>query len=86
MRCILVGECMVEFAPAGQAGLFRHSIAGDTFNTAWYLARHAPHLNVSYLTTVGRDKFSDRFLEQCDSAGIGRSHVARHPERPLGSM
>ena len=35
-RCIAIGECMVELAPA-QDGLYRVGYAGDTFNTAWYL-------------------------------------------------
>ena len=37
-RITVLGECMVELSPEGE-GLHRMGFAGDTFNTAVYLAR-----------------------------------------------
>lgn len=40
LRIACLGECMVEMAPAPEAqALFRLGAAGDSFNTAVYLAR-----------------------------------------------
>ena len=39
MRVLAIGECMAELAPSDTDGDFRLGFAGDTFNTAWYLAR-----------------------------------------------
>ncbi len=40
MRIACLGECTIEMAPAPEAhGLFRLGAAGDSFNTAVYLAR-----------------------------------------------
>lgn len=50
---------MAELAPAGQPRDFRLGFAGDTFNTAWYLARIATDIDVSYLTAVGDDVISE---------------------------
>ena len=53
MRFLAIGECMAELAPSDNDGDFRVGFAGDTFNTAWYLARCAPCVDVSYLAVVG---------------------------------
>jgi len=59
MRILAIGECMAELAPTGGEDL-RLGFAGDTFNTAWYLARVAPDVQVSYLTAVGDDAISQK--------------------------
>lgn len=79
-RVVSIGECMVETSDA-QAPRF----AGDTFNTAWYLAQLAPGWNVDYLTGVGDDVPSDDLLTFAASAGIGTQHMTRHAGRSLGS-
>lgn len=81
-RVVSIGECMVEMAPAGAN--YEMSFAGDTFNTAWYLARLAPGWQVDYLTGVGTDTISDRFMSFAAEAGIGTQHMARHEGRSLG--
>ena len=84
MRCVSIGECMVEVAPGDAPGTCVTGFAGDTFNMAWYLARLNPDWRVDYLSAVGVDAVSDRFLAFAAGAGIGTGHVARIPDRTLG--
>lgn len=84
MRCVAIGECMVEMAPAGATGTYAAGFAGDTFNTAWYLARLRPDWSVGYLTAVGTDAISDRFLDFAAAAGIATDAVRRVTDRTLG--
>jgi 2-dehydro-3-deoxygluconokinase len=80
---LLIGECMVELS--GTADAMRMGFAGDTFNTAWYLAQlpgdGAP---VEYFTAIGADELSDRFLDVAQAAGIRTGHVLRRDDRTLG--
>ncbi|WGH77230.1 sugar kinase [Jannaschia ovalis] len=83
-RILSIGECMVELAPAGPDGLFRRGFAGDTMNTAWYLARLRPDWAVGYLSAVGQDTISDAMLAFMAQAGIATEHVARRADRTVG--
>jgi 2-dehydro-3-deoxygluconokinase len=83
-RVVSIGECMVEMAPTGQEATFERSFAGDTFNTAWYLAQLAPGWQVDYLTAVGQDSISDEFVSFAAEAGIGTTHIARDPKLGMG--
>lgn len=83
-RVVSIGECMVEMAPANGPAQFAMSFAGDTFNTAWYLARLAPGWQVDYLTAVGSDTISDAFVSFAAEAGVGTAHMARHADRRMG--
>ena len=60
MRFLAIGECMAELAPTDVDDDLRLGFAGDTFNTAWYLARCAPDSQVSYLTVLGDDAISQK--------------------------
>ena len=60
MRFLAIGECMAELAPTDIDDDLRLGFAGDTFNTAWYLARCAPESQVSYLTVLGDDAISQK--------------------------
>lgn len=84
MRILAIGECMAELAPAATPGEFRMGFAGDTFNTAWYLARMHPHINVSYLTAVGDDAISGQMHNFIAESGIGVDHVQRLAQRTVG--
>lgn len=79
-RVVSIGECMVETSDA-QAPRF----AGDTFNTAWYLAQLAPGWAVDYLTGVGDDAASDDLLAFAAASGVGTQHMTRHTGRSLGN-
>jgi 2-dehydro-3-deoxygluconokinase len=84
-RVLCIGECMVELAPAPTAGLYAMGFAGDTFNTAWYLRRRLPPgWKVDYVTAIGTDALSDRFLSFAAASGLGTAHIARRPDRTLG--
>lgn len=84
-RVLSLGEVMVELAPdtadPARASL---GIAGDTFNTAVYLKRQGPGLEVAYATKLGRDRFSDRILERLREEDISTAMVARSDDRLPG--
>ena len=67
---ICMGEAMVELslasAPGGRAAV---GFAGDTLNTAIYLKREAPGLNVAYATRLGRDPLSDQMVAMMQDEG-----------------
>lgn len=75
MRFLAVGECMAELAPTATEDEFRLGFAGDTFNTAWYLARCAPDVEVGYLTAVGDDAISDKLTAFMRESRINDGHV-----------
>ncbi|MDE2436124.1 MAG: sugar kinase [Sphingomonadales bacterium] len=56
------------------------SVAGDTFNTAVYLARHG--LEVTYATSLGLDPISDLILSKIQGEGIDTSMILRAPGAP----
>ncbi|AFU98814.1 sugar kinase [Simiduia agarivorans] len=76
-----LGECMIELAPTA-SGDFRLGFAGDTLNTAIYLARFG--VEVDYLTALGDDHFSDAMLSQWQQEGIGTRRVERFAGRLPG--
>lgn len=82
-RIACVGEVMIELI-AGNGNAAELNVAGDTYNTAAYLKRTAPELDVEYVTVLGRDRFSDRILRDMKSRDIGTTAVARHPNRMPG--
>ncbi|WP_299819241.1 sugar kinase [uncultured Jannaschia sp.] len=84
MRIVSVGECMAELAPLDAPGTYRLGYAGDTFNTAWYLARLRPEWQVDYVTALGADAMSDKLLTFLRDSRIGAEHVVRDPERTVG--
>jgi 2-dehydro-3-deoxygluconokinase len=58
--------------------------AGDTFNTAWYLARLRPQSAVSFFTAVGDDAISRQMRDVFSASGIDDSHVRVLPDRTVG--
>ena len=84
MRILAIGECMAELAPTGTGGDFRLGFAGDTFNTAWYLARCAPEAEISYLTVVGDDALSTQMMAFLRDGGIDDRFVRVSPDRTVG--
>ncbi len=79
-RFVSIGECMIETSEGRAA-----SFAGDTFNTAWYVAQLAPGWTVDYLTGVGDDASSEDLVAFAAAAGIGTDHMTCHPGRSLGN-
>ena len=84
MRFLAIGECMAELAPAVAPGEYRLGFAGDTFNTAWYLARLRPDATVSFFTAIGTDAISQKMRDALVASGIDGSHVRAVPDRTVG--
>lgn len=73
---------MVEVSPNEGFDTAGLGFAGDTYNTAWYLAGQGTE--VQFATLVGCDAVSDRFVAQAQAAGIGTTFTLRHPSRTMG--
>jgi 2-dehydro-3-deoxygluconokinase len=84
VRVLSIGECMAELAPASTPGTYSLGFAGDTFNTAWYLAQLCSNADVSYFTAVGEDAISGQMLDMIGKSGIGTEHVQVIPGRSVG--
>lgn len=69
-RAICIGECMVELRPAGE-DLYRRGFAGDVYNTAVYLKRSAPKLDVQFATVTGADPLSKAMRRAWAAEGVG---------------
>jgi 2-dehydro-3-deoxygluconokinase len=82
-RAICIGECMVELRPVGE-GLFRRAFAGDAYNTAVYLKREAPELDVQFATVTGVDPLSQAMREVWRKEGVGDALAAFDPDRRPG--
>ena len=54
-RIACIGEAMIELSLVDDDA--QVGVAGDTLNTAIYLHRSAPDMQVDYLTCLGDDPF-----------------------------
>ncbi|WP_206062553.1 sugar kinase [Kushneria phosphatilytica] len=81
----LIGECMIELHGRREE-TFRQGFAGDTFNTAVYLARLCDQqtLQIEYVSAVGDDTFSEAMLACWAREGIGHALTARLENRLPG--
>lgn len=84
MRFLAIGECMAELAPMGQPNEFKLGFAGDTFNTAWYLAQIAPDIDTAYLTAIGDDAISQDMRAFMRDSQISDVHVQVVPGKTVG--
>lgn len=83
-KALAVGEAMVEMAPVG-GGQYRRGFAGDTFNTAWHMARAlAGRASVGFVSRVGSDRISDDFVAEAQADGLDVSVLQRDPGRGMG--
>ena len=80
-RILSIGEVMIEMT-RGTDGRFRQTCAGDTFNTAVYLARRG--LPVAFASALGDDPYSDQILALAAAEGIDTDLIARVPGRLPG--
>lgn len=76
-RVACIGEAMIEMSLDGDTAAL--AVAGDTLNTAVYLKRSAPEIEVDYITRLGSDPFSDRIQEFIASEDIGVSQIGIDP-------
>jgi 2-dehydro-3-deoxygluconokinase len=81
-----VGECMLELTPQKNGGAWDVGFAGDTFNTMWYVRAltNQDLWNVSYLTRVGVDDYSDKFIDYMQKNHIDTQWIGRDKRRHLG--
>lgn len=85
VQILAIGEVMVELAPAGESGgktLFALGYAGDTYNTAVYLARLG--VKTGYFTRLGDDLYSNELLQLMTQEGIDTISVESVAQRVLG--
>lgn len=84
-RLAAIGECMIELRHR-DAALLELGFAGDSLNTALYLARlnRPDRLAVDYLTALGDDPYSAAMLEAWRTEGIGTGSVALLPGKLPG--
>lgn len=82
MQICCAGEVMVELAAGESAGQYLRGVAGDSYNTAIYLARAG--LSVRYLTRLGDDPLSDNIIGRLQAAGIATDLVGRSNGRRPG--
>lgn len=87
VRVASLGECMIELSDLGAAdGRVAMGVAGDTLNSAIYLARccKGAAIDVDYLTALGVDQLSERIVEAIQAEGVGTSSIARLADKLPG--
>jgi 2-dehydro-3-deoxygluconokinase len=77
-RVICVGEGLIELT-RGADGTFAPACAGDSFNTAVYLARAG--LRAGFATAVGDDPYSDSIIALALAEGLATDLILRVPGR-----
>jgi len=83
MRIACIGECMIELNQIDlTTGSARIGFAGDTLNTAIYLARLGQ--TVAYVTNLGTDAFSAAMIQRFEGEGIDCHLIGRHDARMPG--
>ena len=80
-RIAAIGECMIEIANAADGKCLR-GFGGDTLNTAVYLARQ--NVDVSYITRLGDDIYSNEMIENWQAEGINTDLVSQDTGRVPG--
>src|SRR5215469_15853730 len=75
---VCIGEALIELT-RGPDGTFSAACAGDSFNTAVYLARAG--LNVGFATALGDDPYSDSIVALALAEGLGADLILRVPGR-----
>lgn len=77
-----IGEAMVELSMHGDSA--QVGVAGDTLNVAIYLKRSAPGLSVDFITSLGKDVFSQTIEDFIATEAIGTGAITRHSDRTCG--
>ncbi|WP_420860382.1 sugar kinase [Algirhabdus cladophorae] len=84
MKIACIGEAMVEVALSRAGDTARIGFAGDTLNTAIYLARKQPDWHVAYLSRVGADDLSSNLLAYMADQGVQTDLVGISQTRSVG--
>jgi 2-dehydro-3-deoxygluconokinase len=75
-RVVIFGECMVELYQLVE-NVYHQNFAGDVFNTAVYLKRVNPAVQVDFFSAIGTDLISDKLLAAVESEKLGSSLLLR---------
>lgn len=84
MKVACIGEAMVELSLVPSGNTARVGFAGDTLNTAIYLKRAAPALDVSFVTRLGRDDFSARMRDFIAAEEVATDDIEISKTRCVG--
>ena len=84
MKILSIGECMAEFSPDEQLGKFNLGFAGDTFNTAWYIANNHADVNSAYFSKVGDDELSDQMLKFMSDNQVDTTYIKKVAGSTIG--
>jgi len=86
VKIAALGEVMVELAPQaaqpGGAPLYAQGFAGDTYNTAIYMARSG--VRTGYVTLLGDDPYSEQMLAAMRAEGMDTAAIEQLPGRCPG--
>ena len=85
LRVACIGEVMIELITEGE-NRAQLNVAGDTYNTAVYLARllGSDHASVSFITALGQDRFSDRIVAHMTAHGVDAGYLERRSDKSPG--
>jgi len=84
-RIAAIGEAMIELSlDTHDTGTAQIGVAGDTLNTAIYLKRRAPQIDVSFVTCLGDDALSDRIQHAIAAERISTELIGRIKGRSAG--
>lgn len=81
-----IGEAMLELSgtPADIPHNLTTGFAGDVMNTAVYMARALPDVDITFVTLVGHDAVSDALLAFLRAEGVDTTWTGRHDTRLPG--
>lgn len=72
LKFAAIGECLIELTQV-DANQMALGYAGDTYNTAHYIAKNNKSIHVSYVTALGQDSYSKTMLKQFQASNIDTS-------------
>lgn len=78
MKVAAIGEAMIELSMDSDTAAM--GVAGDTLNSAIYLKRSAPDIQVDYITRLGTEPFSLKIREFIAAQGVGTSAIESDPD------
>ena len=83
-RLLAIGEAMVELAPEG-GNHYQQGFAGDTFNTICHIGQLLKErAKAGFVTGLGTDGFSERFIAEMQDDGLDTTAVLRIPDHTMG--
>lgn len=85
LKIACIGEAMIEMLVDKNAENATLGVAGDSMNTAIYLAREtgAAH-HVAFVTMLGTDSLSDRIVSFIRKENVSTEMIVRHPTKAPG--